>query len=320
MKTAVTQRLLVTMTKVVVLLLVALCGPASAQTQAGLLTIHIATSSDEVLASILYARNAGLFKAAGLDVQVEKQNSGAAIAAAVTSGTYDLGTSSIISLLNARRRGVLFTIVAPGAAYDARQPISELLVLKDSPIRSARDLDGKIVGIQSLSDLDTIATRAWADEHGGDSKTIQFVEMPMSAKAAALEGHRLDAAIVGQPFLTQALDTGKMRVLSPALTSIAPRFSQSAWFTTPQWAAVHADAIARFRRAVDKANAYTNEHHAEVAAAVSEVLRVPSIELHGTLGTTLTERDIQPVIDVAEKYHVIDRTLSARDLLAPAAR
>ena len=165
---------------------------ASGATPAGsnLVPLHIASSSDEVIASVLYARQTGMFERAGLDVQVEKQNSGAAIAAAVTSGTYDIGTSSLISLFNARQRGIAFTLVAPGAAYDSRSPISQLLVAKDSPIRSAPDLDGKVVGIQSLVDLDTVATRAWVDQHGGDSKTIRFVEMPMSAKAAALDARQ----------------------------------------------------------------------------------------------------------------------------------
>jgi NitT/TauT family transport system substrate-binding protein len=207
-------------------------------------------------------------------------------------------------------------LVAPGAAYDAKLPISELLVLKESPIRSARDLSGKIVGIQSLSDLDTIATRAWVDDHGGDSKTVQFVEMPMATKAAALDSHRVDAAIVGQPFLAEAVASGKVRVLATALDSIAPRFTQSAWFATNQWVLAHPDVVRKFQQVVERADAYVNNHHAEVAPYLAEFLHLQSVELHGLLGTTLTPRDIQPVVDVALRYRAITQPLDAKALLA----
>lgn len=292
-------------------------GVASSQSTPSPSVLRIASSSDEVIASVLYAKAAGLFQAAGLDVNVEKQNSGAAIAAAVTAGTYDMGTSSLVALLNAREHGILFSLVAPGAAYDARSPISELLVAKDSTIRSARDLNGKIVAIQSVQDLDTIATRAWVDHNGGNASTIQFVEIPMAAKAAALEDRRVDAAIVGQPFLAEALESGKTRVLGAALSVIAQRFIQSAWFTTATWLASHKDVARRFASVIRTANRYTNDHHPEVAPLLSQYLHLANTELHGILGTSLTASDIQPVIDIAARYKLIDQPPPARDLLAP---
>jgi NitT/TauT family transport system substrate-binding protein len=277
--------------------------------------LRLASSSDEVIAAVLYARDAKLFERAGLEVAIEKQNSGAAIAAAVTSGTYDLGTSSLISLLNARQRGFAFSLIAPGAAYDAKSPISQLLVANDSAIRAAADLNGKTVAIQSLADLDTIATRAWVDQHGGDSKTLRFVEIPMSAKAAALDAHRVDAAIVGQPYLTEALNSGKIRVLASALSSVASRFCQSAWFATTAWFVAHRQAAAKFAGVISMANSYTNGHHAEVAPLLAQFSHFGSAELRGVLGTSLNAADIQPVIDIAVKYHLIEPGVTARELL-----
>ena len=43
-----------------------------------------------------------------------------------------------------------------------------MLVAKDSPLRSARDLDGKTIGVSGLNDIFSLGVRAWADQHGGD--------------------------------------------------------------------------------------------------------------------------------------------------------
>ena len=46
----------------------------------------------------------------------------------------------------------------------------------------------KLIGVQSLNDLNQIATDAWVDRHGGDPGTLRFVELPMVAGVAALKG------------------------------------------------------------------------------------------------------------------------------------
>ena len=49
--------------------------------------LRVATAGDDNAAPLLYADKAGLFKKSGLDVQITKMKSGAAIAAAVAGGS-----------------------------------------------------------------------------------------------------------------------------------------------------------------------------------------------------------------------------------------
>jgi ABC-type nitrate/sulfonate/bicarbonate transport system substrate-binding protein len=147
----------------------------------------------------------------------------------------------------------------------------------------------------------------------------------MSAKAAALDAHRLDAAIIGEPFLSAALAAKQARVLAAPLSAIAPRFIQSTWFGSADWVRTHADLARRFAQTITAANTYANGHHAEIAPLVAAFVHVPVETVEqtaaGTLGTTLTAADVQPVIDVALKYHMIQHPIAVADLFGlPAAR
>src|SRR5580693_2266130 len=82
----------------------------------------------------VYAQDAGLFAAAGLDVTIQVIGSGAAVAAAVIGGTIDIGLSSLFALLSAHEHAVPLTLVAGGATYDtAFPPVAGLLVRSNSP-------------------------------------------------------------------------------------------------------------------------------------------------------------------------------------------
>ena len=72
-------------------------------------------------------------------------------------------------------------------------------------------MNGKIVAVSALNDLFSIAVRAWVDAHGGDSSTLKLLELPTSAVAVALTSGRIDAAVMIQPFLANALAGGSVK-------------------------------------------------------------------------------------------------------------
>ena len=80
-----------------------------------------------------------------------------------------------------------------------------IVVAKDSPIRSGRDMAGKTMSVPALGDTFTIAASAWIDTTGGDSKSVKFLELKNTAAAEAIAGGRIDAAILSQPTLKNAL-------------------------------------------------------------------------------------------------------------------
>ncbi len=293
---------------------------ARAQTPApDLLTLRLASSPADDTMPVLYAQQTGAFRRAGLDVQLTRATSGAAVASAVAGGSLDIGKSSVVSILTAHAKGLPFVWIAPASMYNPAAPDGGLIVAANSPLKTGRDLNGKIVATPALGDLNTIATRAWVDQNGGDSKTIQFVEVPVAAQAAAVDEGRVAAAGIINPFLGAAIASGKARFLAPFYSAIALKFMLSGWFTTADFAVKHHDAIAAFQRIIEAASPYTNAHHAETAPLLASwsgiTLEQAAHAPRMTMGTRIGAEDIQPVIDLLARYAVIPKPFDARDVI-----
>ena len=300
-------------------------APCAARAQsADLIPLRVGAAMDDQSKPVFYALDAGLFAKAGLDVQlVALGGGGAAIAAAVAGGSLDIGKSNALELIAAHVRGLPFTIVGPGAGTGAFDHNGAVVVPIASPIHGARDLGGKIVGVISLVTIQSIAVKAWIDGDGGDVAAVRFLEVPPSATLAALEAGRVDAASLLEPFLSQALAAGTVRVLGYPYGSVAPRFAGASYFTTVDWASKHADALGRFMRVLHDANVYVGAHETDTNALVAKYAKIDPALLtrmsHSERPAYVDRATLQPLIDAAAKYKFIPRAFPAQELISSAA-
>jgi hypothetical protein len=63
---------------------------------------------------------------------------------------------SMPPLIDAHARGIPFIIITPAGLSTASHPIAGLMVAKDSPIKTAADLNGKMIAVGSLNDIFTL--------------------------------------------------------------------------------------------------------------------------------------------------------------------
>jgi NitT/TauT family transport system substrate-binding protein len=196
-------------------------------------------------------------------------------------------------------------------------------VLKDSPIASAKDLNGKTLPTPSLRDIVETSSRAWIDANGGDSKTVHFVEMPSAAVLAALLDGRVAAATLSNPYFGNVAASGKVRLLSRPEDAIAKRFMITAWFATESYIEKNHDALARYVQTIQQSATYTNAHHAETVPVTAPFWGLEPSVLAGMtrsyVGSFVDVRDIQPVIDAALKYGIIDKALDAQQMISSVA-
>jgi NitT/TauT family transport system substrate-binding protein len=281
--------------------------------------VRVASTLDDNLTPILWGQQSGIFKKYGLDVSLQTFPSGAAQASALTGGAIDIGKSSMLSLINGHLRGVNFHIVSGAGIYLAEKPFTGLVVAKSSPIRTAADLDGKTISSPSLRDLGDISILAWMDQHGGDSSTLKNVELPNAAVAQALVQGRIDAAVLDNPTLYNAVSSGDVRILARSYDAIAKRFLMSAWFCTPMYAEKNPDVLRSFTKAFYESAAFTDKHHDQTVDLLARYSHIDSEVIRHMVRTetalTLQASDLQPLINVAAKYKVIDRVFPASDML-----
>jgi NitT/TauT family transport system substrate-binding protein len=299
-------------------------APRAAWAQAEPAPLHVATIPAETDATSWYALDLGLFRQNGLDVTVEVFTNGGAITAGLLGGTLDIGVTSVGSVATAHARGLPVVIAAPGGIYNSTAPTTVLAVTAASPLRTAKDLAGKTIGLATLGELGQYTTMAWLDKNGGDAKSVKFVELPTAVMADALEHGRIDAAFIAEPFFTQAKPA--IRFFGAGYDGIAKRFLNTGWLGHKEWLDKNLPVAKRFVAAMRAAAVWAN---APQNAAASGAILAKYTKLDPELiarmqraqfATTLDPAMIQPVIDVSAAYKVIPASYPAAELIyAPTA-
>jgi len=108
---------------------------------------------EESVLPVLWGQKSGMFRTAGLDIDLAPQSSGSAITAGVVGGSYQVGKSSIIPLVTAYAKNIPIKLVAPGGLYRAAKPHIAMIVRAYSPLRTALQMNGKTIGVSSIGPI-----------------------------------------------------------------------------------------------------------------------------------------------------------------------
>jgi NitT/TauT family transport system substrate-binding protein len=190
------------------------------------------------------------------------------------TGQREFGFSNVISLLMAQTRGLDIVAVAAGASSTGEQgrDFGAIIVPGESPLKTAKDLENKSVAVNNLKNFSDISTKASIRKAGGDGSKVKFVELAFPDMPAALANKLVDAAWIVEPFLTIARD----------LADTAPNLMISVYFTSGKYVLEHADAVTRFKTAINESLAYADGHSDEIRATIPAYTRI-SKELIGKL-------------------------------------
>lgn len=243
---------------------------------------------------------------------------GSAAQAAVIGGTMDIGVSTVAALAVARQKGLPLAIIAESAIYVSDEATSELMVPKDSPVETGRDLNGKTIAVNGLNTIAQFGPAAWIDANGGTSSTVHWLELAFAEMPVALEQHRIDAALIAEPALTRAKETS--RVLAKAYDAVSKRFLITAFYGTQPWIAANAEMVRRFAAMIYRAGAWANAHRAETAKVLAQVGHVPPPLINkmnrSRYADKLEPGLLKPQLDVALRYGNLSKAVKPEDLIA----
>jgi NitT/TauT family transport system substrate-binding protein len=291
----------------------AAAAPASAQAA----PIRVGTALNDPYMEPIYAREQGFFRRAGLDVTIQPLTNGAAIMQAAAGGAVDVALGELTQLTNAVDHGVPFGIFAGGAYYTTKEPTQVLCVAKSSAVRAAKELEGQTVGVVTSRSVNAISVMEWFTRNGVDLAKIRFFEIPYPEMPGALARGTLAAALVGEPYLTEA--KADLRWLADTFSSVAPAFYIGCWYANRDWLARNTDAARRFADAVYATARWANSHRAESAAIEAAFTKVELDSVRrmarNQFSTSLDAKLMQPVLDVAWKYKIIGKPATAADLV-----
>lgn len=293
-----------------------------AQTARALTPVTAVVPTTAETLPFFYAVQQGMFEKAGLAITITSASSGSMATAAVAGGTAQIGSSNVLSEIQAHAKGIPIILLAPAGQYEAASPNNEIFVNASSPIRSAKDLEGRTMAVASLHDLLALSTHAWLDKEGVDASKIRYVELAPAEMVAALLAGRVDVIHVYEPFRGAAERAGA-RVLVAPYSAIGRDFLFSVWFANRTWANEHREAALQFARVMHDATVYTNAHYDELLPLVSSYTKMSVDALKSTrrvrVATSLQASQIQPVIEAAAKYHEIAAGFPAQEMILPGA-
>jgi ABC-type nitrate/sulfonate/bicarbonate transport system substrate-binding protein len=132
---------------------------------------------------------------------------------------------------------------------------------------------------------------------------------------AALAGARIDAAMIAEPALTAALESG--RLLGDAYGAIGPLWLSDAIVATESWIDAHGDDARKFAQALHATALWANRNHDKTADISARTLKIDPAVVRtmrrAVFAETVTPRLLQPVIDAGAMYGALGKAQSAED-------
>ena len=301
----------------VVLPLLVLAFAISPATAQQLPTIRVATTQIDSGAEVFYGESIGLFKKAGINLEITRASNGAAIAAAVAGGAADIGQSNVLSIATAHDRGLPLTIIAPSNLFIARLHNTALVIANNSTIQSPHDFEGKTIAVNGLKSITEIATDAWLEQQGVNLATVKFIDMPFSTMTDAIVHGRVDGAIVAEPEFDDALAKKQYRVFAYPYEAIQKQFLITCWFANTAWVKAHPDLARTFAAVMKQTAVWANKNQMQTGKILEQLtgLAIPPGNGRVVFAADLDVKDIQPVIDIAAKYGALKAPFPAADLI-----
>lgn len=186
-------------------------SPAAAQGTRVKVGVLKLTSS----APIFLGVERGTFREFGIEPELVFFQAAQPVAVAIAAGEIDVGATGLTAgLYNVVAGGEKVWVVADKGREWAGYPLTALVVQKDGPVRSVRELKGRKVGITQLGSTFHYMLGNLLEQ---ERMTLADVEVAplrtLSAMAEALQARRVDAILIPQPFAGTTAERGFGRIL-----------------------------------------------------------------------------------------------------------
>ncbi len=282
------------------------------------IALRVATATSDSYGEEFYAQDGGFFERAGLRVTPSIFLNGAQCLTAVISGNADVGITNPVSLVQAIGHGVPIVAFAGGCFYSSNAPTTALFAARDAPYRSAKDLVGQTVALLSIKDFAAASVDLWLEAGGVDPKSVKFIEIPGPEMPVALQRGTVAAASIPEPYI--AASPVPLRIVAKTFDWIAKKFYIDVWAAPPAFIEKNPVAIKRFATAIYEAARWANTHHDETAVILARYAKMQPAVIakmtRASYDTTMTSEALQPTLDAAYKFKIIDSPVRAAEVIA----
>ena len=194
------------------------------------------------------------------------------------------------------------------------------MVAGTSPYKSAKDLDGKTIACNGLQNISQIGPEAWLDKNGGNLATLKWTDMPFPDMIAAINARRVDAALMAEPVLSDALANGSVYSATLTMELRRPSSSVPGLLPVPGQRRIPMSFGVSKKQSQRLPSGQTKIMRSRRDTQPGDETRRPPDMKRATYGETLDPALMQPLIDATVKYGTLKTAFPAIELVAPEAR
>ncbi|MFT4084811.1 MAG: ABC transporter substrate-binding protein [Nocardioides sp.] len=244
------------------------CGSSTdtGTTAAGLTEVTVGVTPISNAAAVYLGTQQGFFEDEKIEVDVKTIQAASSAIPSLLKNQLQFALVSAVPTITAASKGLDIKIVTGNDRFsdDPETPDgAELVAAKGSGITETADLAGKTIAVVGLQSAPELAVRLALKKAGVDPSGVKFVEIAYPDMVSALESARVDAAVVVDPYLSQATQAGLKAVMEPFPEGLPGR-AGTTWVASGNYLSDNADVAARFTSAMKKSVAYAAAHPAAV--------------------------------------------------------
>jgi NitT/TauT family transport system substrate-binding protein len=149
-----------------------------------------------------------------------------------------------------------------------------LYVLPGSRISTLAGLEGKTVGVNAPGNILYLLAASVLANHGLRVSGVHFAYYPLPEMATMLKKGKIDAAVLPEPFATQAEQSMGVTEIADLDQGATVAFPVQGCAVTRQWAAAHPVTLAAFRAAFEQGQQIADANRSVVEQSM-EALKAP---------------------------------------------
>lgn len=193
----------------------------------------------------------GFFQEEGLAVDTSPSAGGATGIPGLVAGSYDIAYGNVVSTLLATQQGIELRVVAPGTKIsNAKDDQSAIVVRREGGIRSGKDLEGKVVAVNTRNNVIWLYARAWIKASGGNPDRVTYKEVPHPQMEDAVRQNQVDAGYMVVPYVTLATAKPELQTIAHPYSEVQLGVDVGQYLATAAFVQAKPETVSKFARAL----------------------------------------------------------------------
>lgn len=232
------------------------------------------------------AQGKGLFKEFGLDPKIHWVLAAPDIPNMVSAGQVHIFGATYPVIQSLRAKGIQVYWITPLAMHAGTQ---QFLIGPKAQIKSPKDLEKAKIGM-TTGVTPAIMVRNFAKEYGVDFAKLNFINMQAPEKVTALIKGDIDAAVLWEPWASQAKKQGAKVYFHGTHSYVPGSEGPRNWFITHtgvgitrSFAEKNPNTVIAILKGLHKATEELNKNIEGSAKVLAEVMRIPEDILRASM-------------------------------------